>query len=75
MKNKLLTFHCKRCRSKVSKWTRLPPNEVHTYRITCSRCHLFIGWGTESQFQQLLDARRPLVADVEAPGATLEDWF
>ncbi len=78
MKNKFLDFHCRKCNSETSKWTRLPPSKVHAYRVTCSRCDCFVGWGNEPQFQQLLDARKPLVtaiADVESPGATLKDYL
>jgi excisionase family DNA binding protein len=45
------------------------------YRVTCSFCGCFVGWGNERQFQQLLKSQQPLVTDVESPGATLEDWF
>jgi hypothetical protein len=78
MKNKFLDFHCSKCNSETSKWTRLPPKEVHKYRVTCSRCDCFVGWGNETQLQHLIYTRQPIataVADAEPPGATLEDYF
>ena len=75
MKNRHLNFRCKKCKSKTAKWTRLPPTKVHAYRVTCSYCDCFVGWGNERQFQQLLNAQQPIETDVESPGATLEDWF
>ena len=74
MKNKFLNFACRRCGSTVSKWTKLLPTNVHAYRVTCSRCDCFVGWGNERQ-RQLLLAWQPLETDVESPGATLEGWF
>ena len=68
MKNRYLNFRCKKCKSKTAKWTRLRPTKVHAYRVTCSYCDCFVGWGNERQFQQLLDAQQPLVTDVESPG-------
>jgi hypothetical protein len=78
MKNKFLNFRCSKCFRKITKWTRLPPREVHAYRVTCGRCNCFVGWGNEPQLQQLIDSGQPIdtaVAVAEPPGATLEDWF
>ena len=78
MKNKFLNFACGRCVGTVSKWTKLPPKEVHAYRVTCSRCDRFVGWGNERQRQQLIHSDRSIetaIAVVEPPGATLEGWF
>ena len=78
MNNKFLNFQCKQCNGTVSKWTRLPPNEIHKYRVTCSHCGRFVGWGTEPQLLQLVHVHQPIataVAVVQPPGATLDDWF
>ena len=78
MKNKFFHFACRRCASTVSKWTRQLPTNVHAYRVTCSRCDRFVGWGNERQRQQLIHSDRSIetaIAVVEPPGATLEGWF
>jgi hypothetical protein len=78
MNNKLRNFRCNKCISAVSKWTRLPPTEVHTYKVTCSRCGCFVGWGSELQLQRLIHCGQNMdraVAVAEPPGATLEDYF
>ena len=77
MKNKFLNFACRRCKSTAAKWTRLLPTNVHAYRVTCSRCDCFVGWGNERQRQQLflLTGRSKLYCRCQPPGATLEGWF
>ena len=78
MKNTFFNFACRRCGSTVSKWTRLLPTNVHTYRVTCSRCDCFVGWGNERQLQQLIRSDRSIetaIAVVEPPGATLDDYL
>jgi hypothetical protein len=59
-------------------WAKLPPAEIHAYRVACKRCERFVGWGTEPQHQQLLYARESIEtvqARVEPPPATLKDLF
>ncbi len=78
MTNRFLNFRCRKCSSTIIKWTRQSPNAFHKYRVSCSQCDSFVGWGKASQFQQLLAAGQHFVtavAEVESPGATLKDWF
>jgi hypothetical protein len=78
MKNKFLNFRCTKCSRKMTKWARLPPKEVHAYRVTCSHCNCFAGWGNQAQFEQLIDSEQSFdmaLAPAELPGATLKDWI
>jgi hypothetical protein len=78
MQNKFLKYHCRKCTGTVCKWTRLPPSEIHKYRVTCNRCGCFVGWGNEAQLQEIIRSGQRLetaVACAEAPGATLADYL
>jgi hypothetical protein len=36
-----------------STWTQLGPDDIHAYRVTCTKCNKFIKWGTRGELIEL----------------------